>query len=51
MSRRVSSGSQAYGYMGGARIDHVRHAMALTYPTMQSDLPLRGASINLNGHH
>ena len=51
MSRRLSSGSQDYGYMGGARIDHVRHAMALTYPTMHSHLPLKGASINLNGQH
>lgn len=52
MSRRVSSGvSQAYGYIGGARIEHVRHAMALAYPTMQSDLPRKWASININGHH
>lgn len=49
MSRRVSSGvSQAYGYMGGDRIDHVRQAMALSYPIMQSDLTRKWASININ---
>jgi hypothetical protein len=49
MSRRVSNGvSQAYGYMGGDRIDHVRQAMALSYPIMQSDLTRKWASININ---
>lgn len=48
MSRRVSNGfSQAYGYMGGNRIDHVRQAMALSYPIMQSDLTRKWASINI----
>ena len=48
MSRRVSNGfNQAYGYMGGNRIDHVRQAMALSYPIMQSDLTRKWASINI----
>ena len=49
MSRRVSNGlSHAYGYIGGDRIDHVRQAMALSYPIMQSDLSRKWASININ---
>jgi hypothetical protein len=47
-TRRVSNGaSQAYGAMGGHRIDNVRHAMALSYPIMQTDLSRRWASINI----
>ena len=47
-TRRVSNGaSQAYGAMGGNRIDNVRHAMALSYPIMQSDLTRKWASINI----
>lgn len=48
-TRRVSSGAnQAYGYMGGNRIDHVRQAMALSYPIMQTNLSRKWASININ---
>jgi hypothetical protein len=47
-TRRVSNGaSQAYGAMGGHRIDNVRNAMALSYPIMQSDLTRKWASINI----
>jgi hypothetical protein len=47
-TRRVSNGaSQAYGAMGGHRIDYVRQAMALSYPIMQSDLSRKWASINI----
>jgi hypothetical protein len=48
-TRRVSNGaSQAYGAMGGHRIDYVRQAMALSYPIMQSDLSRKWASINID---
>jgi hypothetical protein len=47
-TRRVSNGaSQAYGAMGGHRIDNVRQAMALSYPIMQMDLSRKWASINI----
>ncbi|WP_346830271.1 polymorphic toxin type 46 domain-containing protein [Pseudomonas abietaniphila] len=47
-TRRVSNGAnQAYGAMGGHRIDNVRQAMALSYPIMQSDLTRKWASINI----
>ncbi|SEI46890.1 DUF6861 domain-containing protein [Pseudomonas sp. NFR16] len=47
-TRRVSNGaSQAYGAMGGHRIDYVRQAMALSYPIVQSDLTRKWASINI----
>jgi hypothetical protein len=47
-TRRVSNGaSQAYGAMGGHRIDNVRQAMALSYPIVQSDLTRKWASINI----
>jgi hypothetical protein len=48
MSRRVSNGvSQAYGYVGGARIDHLQQAMALSYPIVLDDLTRKLASINI----
>ncbi|SET27452.1 DUF6861 domain-containing protein [Pseudomonas graminis] len=48
MSRRVSNGvSQAYGYIGGARIDHLQQAMALSYPIVLDDLTRKLASINI----
>ncbi|MFC6337565.1 hypothetical protein GIR22_23650 [Pseudomonas sp. CCM 7891] len=47
-TRRVGDGvSQAYGYMGGNRIDNVRQAMALSYPIIQSDLKHKWASIEI----
>ncbi|MFJ3485586.1 polymorphic toxin type 46 domain-containing protein [Pseudomonas sp. NPDC090202] len=47
-TRRVSNGaSQAYGYMGGHRIDNVRNAMALSYPIIQTDLRRKWASIEI----
>ncbi|KAF4559328.1 hypothetical protein HBJ16_003129 [Pseudomonas sp. CES] len=48
-TRRVSDGaSQAYGAVGGHRIDNVRQAMALSYPMMQSNLSRKWASINID---
>lgn len=48
VTRRVStSASQAYGYMGGHRIDNVRQAMALSYPIMQINLSRKWAAINI----
>ncbi|MFG0272193.1 DUF6861 domain-containing protein [Pseudomonas sp. zjy_14] len=47
-TRRVSNGaSQAYGYLGGHRIDNVRNAMTLSYPIIQTDLRRKWASINI----
>lgn len=47
-TRRVGDGaSHAYGYMGGNRIDNVRHAMTLSYPIIQSDLKRKWASIEI----
>ncbi|WP_062387701.1 DUF6861 domain-containing protein [Pseudomonas abietaniphila] len=47
-TRRVSNGaSQAYGAMGGHRIDYVRQAMALSYPIVLNDLTRKWASINI----
>ncbi|NWC93008.1 MULTISPECIES: polymorphic toxin type 46 domain-containing protein [unclassified Pseudomonas] len=47
-TRRVGDGAtQAYGYMGGQRIDNVRQAMALSYPIIQSDLKRKWASIEI----
>ena len=48
MSRRVSNRvSQAYGYVGGVRIDHLQQAMALSYPIVLDDLTRKLASINI----
>ncbi|CAI8709788.1 hypothetical protein EMIT0P258_110007 [Pseudomonas sp. IT-P258] len=48
-TRRVSNGAtQAYGYVGGHRIDNVRHAMALSVPIMQMNISRKWASININ---
>ncbi|WP_414157165.1 DUF6861 domain-containing protein [Pseudomonas sp. BNK-15] len=47
-TRRVSVGaSQAYGYMGGHRIDNVQHALAMSYPIFQEDLKRKWASIGI----
>lgn len=47
-TRRLGNGaSQAYGALGGHRIDNVRQAMALSYPTMQMELSRKWASINI----
>ncbi|TDV58965.1 DUF6861 domain-containing protein [Pseudomonas sp. LP_7_YM] len=47
-TRRLSEApSQAYGAMGGHRIDNVRQAMALSYPIMQMNLSRKWASINI----
>ncbi|MNJ29997.1 hypothetical protein D3C77_245810 [compost metagenome] len=47
-TRRVSNGAgQAYGYMGGRRIDNVLLAMNLSYPIIQSNLKHKWASINI----
>jgi len=47
-TRRVSNGaSQAYGYMGGHRIDAVHQAMTLSYPIIQMDLKRKWASIEI----
>lgn len=47
-TRRVSnSAGQAYGYMGGRRIDNVLLAMNLSYPIIQSNLKHKWASINI----
>jgi hypothetical protein len=47
-TRRVSNGaSAAYGHVGGYRIDHVRQAMALSYPIMLTNLTRKWASINI----
>lgn len=46
--RRVDNGaSQAYGYMGGHRIDAVRRAMTLSYPIIQMDLKRKWALIEI----
>ncbi|VVN70006.1 polymorphic toxin type 46 domain-containing protein [Pseudomonas fluorescens] len=47
-TRRVGNGaSQAYGYMGGHRIDAVNRAMTLSYPIIQMDLKRKWASIEI----
>jgi hypothetical protein len=47
-TRRVGNGaSQAYGYMGGHRIDAVNRAFALSYPIIQMDLKRKWASIDI----
>ncbi|WP_243055716.1 MULTISPECIES: DUF6861 domain-containing protein [Pseudomonas] len=47
-TRRVSDGaSQAYGYMGGHRIDNVQQALAMSYPIFQEDLKRKWASIGI----
>ncbi|MGZ9708617.1 DUF6861 domain-containing protein [Pseudomonas sp. GNP013] len=47
-TRRVSNGArQAYGYMGGNRIDNVRLALALSYRIIQSNLKHKWASIEI----
>jgi hypothetical protein len=47
-TRRVGNGaSQAYGYMGGHRIDAVDRAFALSYPIIQMDLKRKWASIEI----
>lgn len=47
-TRRLSNGaSQVYADHGGARIDHLRQALALSYPIVQSDLTRKWASINI----
>jgi hypothetical protein len=47
-TRRVSNGArQAYGYMGGHRIDAVHQAMTLSYPIIQMDLKRKWASIEI----
>ena len=47
-TRRVGNGaSQAYGYMGGHRIDAVNRAFALSYPIIQMDLKRKWASIEI----
>ena len=47
-TRRVGNGaSQAYGYMGGQRIDSVNRAFALSYPIIQMDLKRKWASIEI----
>ena len=47
-SRRVSDGAgQAYGYLGGHRIDNVQQALAMSYPIFQEDLKRKWASIGI----
>ncbi|WP_448144532.1 DUF6861 domain-containing protein [Pseudomonas silesiensis] len=47
-TRRVGNdASQAYGYMGGHRIDAVNRAMTLSYPIIQMDLKRKWASIEI----
>lgn len=47
-AHRLSNGvTQAYGYVDGHQIDHVRQAMALSYPIMQMNLTRKWASINI----
>lgn len=47
-TRRLSNGaSQVYASHGGALIDHVRQALALSYPIVLSDLERKLASINI----
>lgn len=47
-TRRVSDGaSQAYGYMGGHRIDNVQRALAMSYPIFQEDLKRKWSSIGI----
>ncbi|MEN5302244.1 DUF6861 domain-containing protein [Pseudomonas sp. TWI628] len=47
-SRRVSNGAnQAYGYLGGQRIDNVRQAMTLSYPIIQDNLKRKWSSIGI----
>jgi uncharacterized membrane protein YkoI len=47
-TRRVSSSAtQAYGYVGGRRIDSVQLAMTLSYPIIQADLKRKWASIEI----
>jgi hypothetical protein len=49
VSRQVSEGaSQAYGYVGGYRIDAIRQAMSRSYPLIESDLRRKWASINID---
>ncbi|MDZ3991659.1 DUF6861 domain-containing protein [Pseudomonas sp. Teo4] len=47
-SRRVGNGAnQAYGYLGGHRIDNVRQAMTLSYPIIQDNLKRKWSSIGI----
>lgn len=44
----MSNGAnQAYGYLGGQRIDNVRQAMALSYPIIQDNLKRKWSSIGI----
>ncbi|RMM90791.1 polymorphic toxin type 46 domain-containing protein [Pseudomonas savastanoi] len=47
-TRRVNTtATQAYGYMGGNRIDYVNAAMRLSYPIIESNLKRKWASIEI----
>ncbi|RMU23464.1 DUF6861 domain-containing protein, partial [Pseudomonas savastanoi] len=47
-TRRVNTNAtQAYGYMGGNRIDYVNAAMRLSYPIIESNLKRKWASIEI----
>ena len=47
-TRRVSNGAtQAYGYVGGHKINNVRHALDLSSPIMQMNIRRKWASINI----
>ncbi|MCF5223991.1 MULTISPECIES: DUF6861 domain-containing protein [Pseudomonas syringae group] len=47
-TRRVSTtATQAYGFMGGNRIDSVKAAMRLSYPIIESNLKRKWASIEI----
>ncbi|WP_439870900.1 DUF6861 domain-containing protein [Pseudomonas syringae] len=47
-TRRVSTtATQAYGFMGGNRIDSVKTAMRLSYPIIESNLKRKWASIEI----
>ncbi|QXW44902.1 MULTISPECIES: DUF6861 domain-containing protein [Pseudomonas syringae group] len=47
-TRRVNTtATQAYGYMGGNRIDYVKAAMRLSYPIIESNLKRKWASIEI----
>lgn len=47
-TRHVSSSAiRGYGYVGGNQIDHVRHAMNLSYPIIRMDLTRKWASIDI----
>lgn len=47
-TRRIGgAATQAYGYVGGSRIDSLRLAVALSYPIVHADLTRKWASIEI----